>query len=127
MASRPVRISEVAHELGLSPSRVRQLADEGRIPSTRTPGGHRLFDLGLVREAMGRDTLPAAGVRLPDFVQEYPPGGLEEHVLWLEASERLELAERVSPDCWGSAQYGFSEMVNNAIDHANATRVATRF
>jgi excisionase family DNA binding protein len=126
-ASRPVRISEVARDLGLSPSRVRQLADEGRIPSMRTPGGHRLFDLDLVREAVLLQSLPQTDVRPPDLVQDRSPSGLEEHVLWLEASDRLHLRDRVSPDCWGSAQYGFSEIVNNAVDHARASRITTRF
>jgi excisionase family DNA binding protein len=53
-----VRIADVARELGLSPSRIRQLADNGIIPTTRTPGGHRLFDLEEVRAAVARRTLP---------------------------------------------------------------------
>jgi excisionase family DNA binding protein len=53
-----VRIADVASELGLSPSRIRQLADSGGIPSTRSPGGHRLFDLEAVRAAVARRTLP---------------------------------------------------------------------
>jgi excisionase family DNA binding protein len=52
------RIADVASELGLSQSRIRQLADSGAIPSTRSPGGHRLFDLGAVRAAVARRTLP---------------------------------------------------------------------
>lgn len=123
----PVRISEVARELGLSPSRVRQLADEGRLPSTRTPGGHRLFDLALVREAVLRGTLPGPDRPPPDLVQENTPDGLEEHLVWLDASDRLHLRDRVSANCWGVTQYGFSEMVNNAVDHARAGRVTCRF
>jgi DNA-binding transcriptional MerR regulator len=42
-----VRIADVARELGLSPPRIRQLANAGIIPSSRTSGGHRLFDLGI--------------------------------------------------------------------------------
>ena len=60
-------------------------------------------------------------------MQENSPAGLEEHLVWLEASDRLHLPTRVSPDCWGAAQYGFSEMVNNAIDHAGASVVTTRW
>jgi anti-sigma regulatory factor (Ser/Thr protein kinase) len=66
-------------------------------------------------------------MRPPDLVQDRSPSGLEEHVLWLEASDRLHLRDRVSPDCWGSAQYGFSEIVNNAVDHADGGRVTSRF
>jgi excisionase family DNA binding protein len=123
-----VRIGAVARELGVSPSRVRQLADEGSIPSTRTSGGHRLFDLARVREALARRALPASGRRpRPDLLQEHVPAGLEEHILWREAAERLHLSDRVSANCWGAAQYAFSEMVNNAIDHARATRVIARW
>ena len=48
---RLARIGEVAADLGLSPSRIRQLADSDAIPSTRSSGGQRLFDLGEVRAA----------------------------------------------------------------------------
>ena len=123
-----VRIGAVARELGVSPSRVRQLADEGSIPSTRTSGGHRLFDVARVREALARRALPAPGRRPPpDLLQEHVPAGLEEHVLWREAAERLHLDDRVSADCRGAAQYAFSEMVNNAVDHAQATLVTARW
>src|SRR5260370_36655270 len=54
-----VRIADVARELGLSPTWIRHLADTGAIPSSKTPGGHRLFDLGAVRAALARRTLPA--------------------------------------------------------------------
>jgi excisionase family DNA binding protein len=91
-----VRVSDVAREFGVSASRVRQLADEGRIRSTRTPGDHRLFDLVLVREALLRESLPKTGMRPPDLVQERSPAGLEEHVMWLEASQRLHLREELS-------------------------------
>ena len=39
----------------------------------------------------------------------------------------LHLPDRVSTQCWGSTQYGFSEMVNNAIDHSGSDRVVSRF
>ena len=127
-SQRLVRIGVVARELGISASRVRQLVDEGRIPSTRSSGGHRLFDLVQVREALARRALATSvRERSPDLVQENSPSGLEEHVLWLEAAERLHLSGRVSPNCWGVAQYGFSEMVNNAVDHAAASRVIARW
>jgi excisionase family DNA binding protein len=57
-ADRLVRIGEVATELGLSASRIRQLADSGVLPSSRSAGGQRLFDLGEVRGALARRSLP---------------------------------------------------------------------
>jgi len=53
------RVGAVSKALGLSASRVRELADEGRIPSKRTSGGHRLFDLTAVRQAHGWTQLRA--------------------------------------------------------------------
>jgi excisionase family DNA binding protein len=117
-----------ARELGISASRVRQLVDEGRIPSTRSPGGHRLFDLAAVREALARRALSAPAHRPPpDLVQDNTLTGLEEHVLWMDAAERLHLSDRVSANCRGVAQYAFSEMVNNAVDHAAASRIIARW
>ncbi len=43
-------VGEVAKELGVSPQRVRQLADEGKLPARRGPYGVRLFS----REAVER-------------------------------------------------------------------------
>ena len=122
-----VRIGEVARELGLSVSRVRQLADEERIPSNRTSGGHRLFDLASVREAVLRQSLPDTDRRPADLVRTDPTAGLEEHLVWRTVSADLHLADRVSPACWGIVQFGFSEMVNNAIDHSGAVQVTSRF
>ncbi len=42
--SLPIMTTEVARRLGLSEDRVRQLADAGKIPMTRTASGTRLFD-----------------------------------------------------------------------------------
>lgn len=45
---------EIAKKLGISVSTVRDHADAGLIPCTRTLGGHRRFDLDEVREAIAR-------------------------------------------------------------------------
>jgi excisionase family DNA binding protein len=47
-----MRIGDVAKDLNLHVSSVRRLADLGVIPSHRTKGGHRLFDLTKVRNAL---------------------------------------------------------------------------
>jgi anti-sigma regulatory factor (Ser/Thr protein kinase) len=121
-----VRIADVARELGLSPSRIRQLTDAGIIPSSRTPGGHRLFDLGAVRGAIARRTLPgdpltAAMDAAPSWRQELTLLGLSEGAVWLRVAEDLNL------DRGGLAGrligYAFTEMLNNAIDHSGGTRV----
>ena len=89
-----VRIADVASELGLSQSRIRQLADSGAIPSTRSPGGHRLFDLGAVRAAVARRTLPddpltVAQAAEPSWTRELTLLGLSEDSVWRRVSGDL--------------------------------------
>lgn len=87
-----------------------------------------MFDLARVREALTRRSLPGSDRRAPpDLLQDRAPSGLEEHVLWQDAAERLYLSERVSVNCWGAAEYAFSEIVNNAVDHSGATRITARW
>lgn len=122
-----VRIADVARELGLSPTRIRQLADAGVIPSSRTPGGHRLFDLGAVREAVARRTLPGDPLTAtmdpePSWYQELTLLGLSEGVVWLRVAGDLNL-DRSSP-AGRLVGYAFTEMLNNAIDHSGGARVA---
>lgn len=56
-------LSEVAQELGVHPSTVRNWADQGRLPVHRTQGGHRRFKRSEVelcmdtRRAEGMDTM----------------------------------------------------------------------
>jgi excisionase family DNA binding protein len=64
-----VTLQAAANALSISPSRLRRWADEGRIPSMRTAGGHRRFPLAAVRRlAVERGVGPS--VRPID-----PPGG----------------------------------------------------
>jgi anti-sigma regulatory factor (Ser/Thr protein kinase) len=123
-----VRIGVVSKALGLSPSRVRQLADEGRIPSRRTAGGHRLFDLAAVRQSrlfskplgVGRDE-PAGP---PAWQSVVALAGAEEATVWAECRDALGLptspATRVM-------EYAFTEMLNNAIDHSGAAEATVRW
>jgi len=121
-----VRIADVASELGLSQSRIRQLADAGAIPSSRTPGGHRLFDLGAVRAAVARRALPADPLAA---VQEAEPAwsheltllGLSESIVWRQVKDDLQL-DADSP-AGAIIGYAFTEMLNNAIDHSGSETV----
>jgi STAS-like domain of unknown function (DUF4325)/MerR family regulatory protein len=122
-----VRIADVARELGLSPSRIRQLADADVIPSSRTPGGHRLFDLGAVRAAIARRTLPedpltVAIEAVPSWQYELTLLGLSEDIVWRRVAEDLQL-DKESP-AGKIMGYAFTEMLNNAIDHS-ASETAT--
>lgn len=129
MAESPhlVRIADVAQDLGLSPSRIRQLADSGVIPSTRTPGGHRLFDLGAVRAAVARRTLPedpltAAQEAEPSWSQELTLLGLSEDIVWRRIKGDLHL-DSATP-AGRIIGYAFTEMLNNAIDHSGSETVS---
>lgn len=122
-----MRIGEVAKKLGLSVSQVRKLADAGSLPSERSSGGHRLFELAAVREALLRNPPPSVKTLPPDLIQQRSTVGLEEHLVWNDASAHLHLQQRVSDGCWGVLQYAFSEMVNNAIDHSGAPEVVSRW
>jgi excisionase family DNA binding protein len=44
-----ITLQAAAATLSISPSRLRRWADDGRIPSVRTAGGHRRFSLAAVR------------------------------------------------------------------------------
>ena len=118
-----VRIAEVARELGLSPTWIRHLADNGAIPSSKTPGGHRLFDLGAVRAAVARRTLPGDPLTVameakPSWQRELTLLGLSEDVVWRQVADDLDL-DRESP-ARRIAGYAFTEMLNNAIDHSGS-------
>ena len=57
------RIGEAAELLGVSPDTVRRWADAGRLPTIRTPNGHRVIDAAaLAGFAAG---LPEPPVRRP--------------------------------------------------------------
>lgn len=118
-----VRIADVARELGLSPTWIRHLADTGAIPSSKTPGGHRLFDLGAVRAAVARRTLPGDPLTVameakPSWQRELTLLGLSEDVVWRQVAKDLGL-DRESP-AGRIAGYAFTEMLNNAIDHSGS-------
>jgi excisionase family DNA binding protein len=121
-----IRVSEIARELGVSVSRLRQLADSGAIPSERSAGGHRVFDPGAVRSALAR--LASAELlqgrwSSPDWERVLPLAGLQEDVVWREAATDV-LHDRLSPEGRSIASFAFTEMLNNAIDHSGARDVA---
>lgn len=125
-----VRIGDVAKELGLSASRVRQLANSGVIPSTRTEGGQRVFDLAAVRAAVGRRELAAKGrsrrpVADPDWEHELTLLGLAEHEVWRKVVKDTVLV--TDTPAGKIMAYAFNEMLNNAIDHSDSERARIRW
>lgn len=107
-----VSIGRVAEELGVSTSWIRQLANDGRIPSGTTSGGHRRFDLDAVQRALKQDAEPKSFTRDLD--------GLKEDVFWSDVEQEL---GHVPPRARRILRHGFTEMVNNAIDHSRGEQV----
>lgn len=102
--------------LGLSPSRVRQLVDQGLLSAQLTVGGHRRFRPEVLR----RESLELhrGSTAAPEWTAEFPLVGLDEDVVWAQVRSELgeipEAARRI-------LGYAVTEMANNAIDHSRGT------
>lgn len=71
---RTLTASEAAALIGVSVATVRGWADQGRLPSHRTVGGHRRFELEELREWLARRGAPAPEPRrLRRIPQDLPP------------------------------------------------------
>jgi excisionase family DNA binding protein len=57
-------LREASRMLGVHPSSLRQWADSGKIPTVRTPGGHRRFAESDVRALLEAEPLQPSGVQL---------------------------------------------------------------
>jgi len=57
-------LQEASRMLGVHPSSLRQWADSGKIPTVRTPGGHRRFAESDVRALLEPEPLRPAGIQL---------------------------------------------------------------
>lgn len=117
-----VRIGDLSGQLGVGMKTLRRLADQGRIPSTRTAGGHRYFDVEEVRIALA-SSLPGATIAPtsgPNWDQPFPLNGLKEHEVWEWVASDLRIDSLT--DGGRIAQYAFTEMLNNAIDHSSGRR-----
>ncbi len=122
-SERLVKVGAVAQELGLSPTRIRELADTGIIPSSRTESGHRLFDLPAVRAAIARRELPQDRSPLdsagkPAWRRELTLLGLAEDEVWRRIKQDLGIA--ADTNAGRIMVYAFTEMLNNAIDHSQS-------
>ena len=100
-----IKIHELSQNLDRSEKQLRKLADSGQIPSNRTRGGHRLFELAKVRQALTRidgtltSTKPTQAVLTSAFNQP--------------AREIM--------------QFAFTEMLNNAVAHSGGSFVTISF
>ena len=116
MVDQMIGIGEASRMLGLSPSRVRQLVDQGLLSATSTAGGHRRFD----RELLRRESLQMrrGSDAAPEWTMEFLLADLTEDVVWAQGRSVLgevpELARRI-------LGYSVTEIANNAIDHSRGT------
>ncbi len=69
-------LSAVADALGVSPSTVRRLADQGELPGTRTEGGHRRFRRSDVQR-IARERRRTPSLRPWELPQHPLPGSAE--------------------------------------------------
>lgn len=122
-----VSIGTAARALGLTVSRLRRLADAGRVPVTFLPSGHRRFDVDAVRSALGV-VLARSDTVLPprpaEWQRELALPGLQEWGVWSEVRAGGGVDE--SAEAFGILQYTFQELLNNAIDHSGGTKVLVR-
>jgi excisionase family DNA binding protein len=58
-AGATLSLGQAAHALGISTTTARRWADDGRLPSTRTAGGHRRFAVAEVRRLLAERGRPA--------------------------------------------------------------------
>ncbi len=85
-----------------------------------------MFDPGQVRSALARrassEDIVVPRWERPDWFATLPLAGLEEDQVWREyVVDRL---PKMSQDATTIANYAFTEMLNNAIDHSGADEVA---
>ena len=128
-----VGIGELASKVGLHINTLRKLADSGKIPSTRTVGGQRRFDIDDVQIALRERyaskpfQAPAAAFDFPGrkFSRKYKILGLDEAEVWKEHVKELGL--NLKEPCADIIPYAFTEMLNNSIDHSLGLEVETSF
>lgn len=135
MKTEKVRIGELSQVVGLHPNWIRKLADDGIIPSEKTPKGHRIFDIDQVqialsvRAAQKQSLTAGAGIGIlfgpPQWEHVFQIAGLEEDIVW--KSIILDLGIDESSRVSTIFSYAFTEMLNNAIDHSNGENVIVRF
>jgi len=126
-----VRIGELADQLGMSVRVLRRMADGGDIPSSRTPGGHRNFDVAAVRAHLALAGLGEIGPLLlepltpPTWTARYTlDGELAEHLVWRQMLAETGFEEDTPAGT--ILRYAFTEMLNNAIDHSHGSAADVR-
>lgn len=120
-------IGEAARRLGIAVPRLRALTDSGKITATRSAGGHRRYQTAQLDAEWAQLQVPDHGTRpVQELFRETAPlhSGdvpLREDELWTAASHALPAA--TTPEARRLLAYAATEMLNNAIEHSQGTRV----
>lgn len=85
----------------------------------------RLVAAGLLTDGNGRRPKTYNQPLLASLVKEYPIDTIEEHVVWVE-DFRPGFAEFMGDRALKIWDYGFTEMLNNAIEHSQGTSATVR-
>jgi excisionase family DNA binding protein len=127
-------IGALAKEVGLHPNWLRELADRGEIPSIRTSGGHRRFDLEEVQAALAtrdqnktnpQDSSESANSIQYQWHKTFNLLGLSEDKVFQEITQSINLD--MNENCADIVPYAFTEMLNNAIEHSQGKLVGVSF
>jgi len=129
-----IGIGALSDAVGLHPNWLRELADRGEIPSIRTVGGQRRFNLVEVRSALALRSNKAPnrqrGMQGSEATQyqwrkNFKIAGLSEDLVFQEIVQSLGLD--MEEKCADIIPYAFTEMLNNAIEHSQGKSVAISF
>jgi excisionase family DNA binding protein len=129
-----IGIGALSDAVGLHPNWLRELADRGEIPSIRTVGGQRRFNLADVQSALAlrgkkaphrQSAMQGAEATQYQWRKNFKIAGLSEDLVFQEIIESLGLdMKEKSADI---IPYAFTEMLNNAIEHSRGKSVAISF
>lgn len=118
--SEVIGIGEAARQLGISTSYIRHLVDNGALTAMETPGGHRRFDLSVLRAEW--DAFRAGNPGRSDWSMSASLDGLQEDEVW--AALRRGIGTPIPRDAHSILAYAVTELVNNAIDHSGGSEVS---
>ena len=115
-----VKASEVARVFRISRQMaardLRQLVAAGQLAKTGSTRNAQYFPMSARHTA-------AVFAPPSQFSSRYRIRGLQEDLVFQKAAQHIALRSRLSPRAYGIANYAFTEMLNNAIEHSHAAQV----
>lgn len=121
------KISRILWDNDADESALSHVFQERRGISRQAANGFlsRLVAAGLLTEGMGKRPKTYRQPVLASLVKTYRLDAIEEHVVWIE-DFRPGFAQLMGENALGIWDYGFTEMLNNAIEHSQGTSVTVR-